>query len=138
MKARVIKAKVSSTVKTSPFDVANYLRTPKEQAEYLNAWLQESPEDTAGFARALGDVARARGMSEIARASGLSRESLYKALSDKGNPSFATVMAVSKALDLNLQLATSAVTKIRARPRAADPVHAAAKKRRVLTAAGHR
>jgi hypothetical protein len=33
--------------------VANDLRTPEEQAEYLNAWLQESAEDTAGFARAL-------------------------------------------------------------------------------------
>ena len=134
MKARVIKVKVASTVKTRPFDVANYLRTPKEQAEYLNAWLQESPEDTAGFARALGDVARARGMSKVARASGLSRESLYKALSERGNPSFATVMAVSKALDLSLQLGAAGVTKVRARPRGAAPVRAAARKRRVLTA----
>ena len=134
MKARVTKVKVPSTVRTRPFDVANYPRTPEEQAEYLNAWLQESPEDTAGFARALGDVARARGMSKVARASGLSRESLYKALSERGNPSFATVMAVSKALDLSLQLGAAGVSKARARPRATAPVRAAAGKRRVLTA----
>ncbi len=73
MKVRVIKVKVASNVKTRPFDVANYLRTPEEQAEYLNAWLQESSEDAAGFARALGAVARACGMSKVARASGLSR-----------------------------------------------------------------
>ena len=73
MKVRVIKVKVASNVKTRPFDVANYLRTPEEQAEYLNAWLQESSEDAAGFPRALGAVARACGMSKVARASGLSR-----------------------------------------------------------------
>ena len=59
---------------------------------YLDAWLTEAPDDAAGIARALGDIARARGMSQVARDAGLSRESLYKALSENGNPSFATVL----------------------------------------------
>ena len=51
---------------------------------------------------ALGLVARARGMSEIAKSAGLNRESLYKALGDAGNPEFATVMRIVRALGLTL------------------------------------
>jgi probable addiction module antidote protein len=71
-------------------------------AAYLDAWLTEAPDDVAGIARALGDIARAKGMSRVARESGLSRESLYKALSQDGNPSLATVLKVTKALGLRL------------------------------------
>jgi probable addiction module antidote protein len=54
--------------------------------------------DVAGIARALGDIARAKGMSQVAKEAGLSRESLYRALSEDGNPSFATVLKVARAL----------------------------------------
>ena len=84
--------------KTVAYDVAEQLRTPEEMAAYLDAWLEEAPEDAAGIARALGDIARAKGMSQVARDAGLSRESLYKALSENGNPSFATVLKVARAL----------------------------------------
>jgi probable addiction module antidote protein len=83
---------------TVAYDVAEQLRTPEEMAAYLDAWLQEEPEDAAGITRALGDIARAKGMSQVARDAGLSRESLYKALSETGNPSFATVLKVARAL----------------------------------------
>lgn len=86
------------STKTVPYDVADQLRTPEEMAAYLDAWLEEAPEDAAGIARALGDIARAKGMSQVARDAGLSRESLYKALSETGNPSFATVLRVARAL----------------------------------------
>ncbi len=49
-----------------------------------------------------GVVARARGMSEVAREAGVSRESLYRALSIDGNPEFATVLRVVRALGLQL------------------------------------
>jgi probable addiction module antidote protein len=88
--------------KTHRYDVAEHLRTPKERAAYLDAWLVEAPDDLAGIARALGDIARARGMSRVARVSGLSRESLYKALSAGGNPSFATVLKVARAVGVQL------------------------------------
>lgn len=48
------------------------------------------------------DIARAKGMTQIARDAGLGRESLYKALSSTGNPEFATIMKVMKALGLKL------------------------------------
>lgn len=88
--------------KTVPYDVSKQLRTPEEMAAYLDAWLTEAPDDVAGIARALGDIARARGMTEVARETGLSRESLYKALSENGNPSLATVLKVARALGLKL------------------------------------
>lgn len=88
--------------RTRPYDVAAQLRTPAEMAAYLDGWLAEAPDDAAGVARALGDIARARGMAHVARATGLSRESLYRALSADGNPSLATVLKVTKALGLRL------------------------------------
>ncbi len=43
-------------------------------------------------------------MSQLARASGITRKGLYKALSPDGNPSFATVMKISRALGLKLRI----------------------------------
>ena len=94
--------KLTAKTKTVPYDVAEQLRTPKEMAAYLDAWLNEAPDDTAGFARALGDIARAKGMSQVARDAGLSQESLYKALSENGSTSFATVLKVARALGIRL------------------------------------
>jgi probable addiction module antidote protein len=93
---------VRARTKTTAYDVAEHLRTPKEIAAYLAAWLEDSPEDSAGIARALGDIARAKGMTKVARSAGLSRESLYKALSAEGNPSFATVLKVVRAFGVRL------------------------------------
>jgi probable addiction module antidote protein len=90
--------KRSSRIKTIPYDVSAQLRTPEEMAAYLDAWLEEAPDDAAGIARALGDIARAKGMTQVARDAGLSRESLYKALGENGNPTFATVLKVARAL----------------------------------------
>ena len=94
--------KAIAKIKTVPYDVAEQLRTPEEFAAYLDAWLVETPEDISGIARALGDIARAKGMSQVARDAGLSEESLYKALSENGNPSFATVIKVARALGVQL------------------------------------
>lgn len=99
---RKTKSKSKVKTKTIPYDVAEQLRTPDEMAAYLDAWLAEAPDDAAGIARALGDIARAKGMSQVARDTGLSRESLYKALSENGNPSFATVLKIAKALGFRL------------------------------------
>jgi probable addiction module antidote protein len=94
--------KKPSKTKTIAYDVAVQLRTPEEMAAYLDAWLVEAPDDAAGIARALGDIARSKGMSQIARDTGLSRESLYKALGENGNPSLATFLKVAKALGLQI------------------------------------
>lgn len=95
-------AKKASRTKTTPYDVAEHLRTPEEMAAYLDAWLEEAPDDAGGIAEALGNIARAKGMSQVAKDAGLSRESLYRALSAEGNPSFATVLKVARALGVRL------------------------------------
>ena len=58
--------KVAAT-KTRPYSVADYLDTPEAMAAYLDAWLEDAPDDPAGIARALGDIARAKGMSQLAK-----------------------------------------------------------------------
>jgi len=92
----------SPKTRTTPYDVAEHLRTPEEMAAYLDDWLEEAPDDASGIAKALGDIARAKGMSQVAKDAGLSRESLYRALSAEGNPSFATVLKVARALGVKL------------------------------------
>ncbi|GAB3503634.1 putative addiction module antidote protein [Curvibacter fontanus] len=89
-------------IKTRPFDMANYLQSEEDIAEYLRQVLEEG--DAALLAAALGDVARASNMAQLARDTGLSREGLYKALSADGNPSMATVMKVMKAMGLKLSV----------------------------------
>ena len=75
---RKTTSKSKAKTKTVAYDVAEQLRTPDEMAAYLDAWLADAPDDAAGIARALGDIARAKGMSHVARDTGLSRESLSK------------------------------------------------------------
>ncbi|MCB9472746.1 MAG: putative addiction module antidote protein [Candidatus Delongbacteria bacterium] len=94
----------SPVIRTVEYDVSEQLRTPEEMAAYLDAWFEEAPDDIAGIARALGDIARAKGMALVAREAGLSRESMYKALSEHGNPSFATILKVTKALGIRLRV----------------------------------
>lgn len=76
------------TANTSPYDVAEHLRTSEEVAAYLDAWLQDAADDVSGITRALRDIARAKSMSQVARDTGVSRESLYRALSEDGSASF--------------------------------------------------
>jgi probable addiction module antidote protein len=87
---------------TTPYDVAEHLRTPEEMAAYLEACLEEADGNAAFVAKALGDIARAKGMSQVARDAGLSRESLYKALSGERSPGFDTILKVIRALGLKL------------------------------------
>jgi probable addiction module antidote protein len=93
-----VRVKLKAKSKMTNYDVAEYLQTPADMAAYLDAWLEEAPEDATGIARALGDIARAKGMTQVAKDAGLSRESLYRALSADGNPSLATILKVSRAL----------------------------------------
>lgn len=88
----------------SQYDAADYLKTEADIAAYLAVTMEESGDDPAIVASALGTVARARNMSQLARDTGLTREGLYKALSGEGNPSFATVTKVAKALGYRFTL----------------------------------
>jgi probable addiction module antidote protein len=91
---------MKAKLKTTLFDAADYL----DDAETIAFYIEEAfaTEDPAYIAHALGTVSRAKGMTEVARKTGLSRESLYKALSAEGNPEFATILKVMRALDLKI------------------------------------
>jgi probable addiction module antidote protein len=90
-------------VKTTPFDVQDYLKTPAERAAYLEAVLEDGDADL--IASGLGDIARAYGASELARQTGLSREVIYKGLVPGGNPTLDTLSRIAKALGLKLTVA---------------------------------
>ena len=92
-------------IKLRQWDSAEHLKTDEDIALYLDACLEEAGNDPAFIAKALGNIARARGMSQLARDTGLGRESLYKALSGEGNPSFATILKVIHALGVKLHAA---------------------------------
>lgn len=91
------------TEKTRRWDAADMLVTKEDIATYLDAVLEDGDPDL--LKAALGDIARSKGMTEIAEATGLGRTNLYKALSPEGNPEFATVAKVLKALGLRLSVA---------------------------------
>lgn len=75
---------------------------PKFAAEYLRAALEEV-DDPRVLLLALRRVAEARGgIAKVAKAAGVERESLYRALSAKGNPRLSTLVAVTKAIGLKL------------------------------------
>lgn len=86
-----------------PYDVTHFLDTRDDYAGYLDVWFEESPEDTRGLSKAIGDIARASGLAEVAAATGLSERGLYRSLNGRRNPSFATVMKVLNALGIRLR-----------------------------------
>ena len=88
----------------SRWDAAEGLRTPEDARLYLSACADEDPGDGSLIRAALNDVARAGNMTGLARDAGMSREGLYKALSADGNPSFATVMRITRALGMQVRI----------------------------------
>lgn len=90
------------TIELTPFDTAQYLTDPEDQAELLADAIASG--DASIIAKALGLVARAHGMTELANETGLQRQALYRALSDKGNPTLETLVKVLPALGLEMSI----------------------------------
>ena len=91
------------TLETKTFDIAKYLNTPED----IRTFLQEVAEtgNESDFIHALNTAARAKGMTEVAKEAGVTRASLYKSLSEGGNPNFTTISKVTKALGCKLSVA---------------------------------
>lgn len=96
---------MSNKPMTRKWDAVNYLQSDVDQIAYLEAALEDG--DAALVAAAIGDIARAKGMSQLARDTGFGRESLYKSLSESGNPELATVLKVLQALNLRLHVSVA-------------------------------
>ncbi len=86
------------------WDPSEYLRTKEDVRLYLEACADEDPGDGSVIRAALNNIARAQNMSQLAREIGMTREGLYKALSENGNPSFALVVRLTRALGMQLRI----------------------------------
>lgn len=95
-------------VKFVPFDASKFLVGEEAIREHLEDAMDSG--DSRVIAGAIGDVARAKGMSAIAKETGMSRESLYRALSEDGNPQLATVLKVLEAMGLKLSVERASKT----------------------------
>jgi len=75
-----------------------------EGEEGIAVFLADALEtgDSANIAKAMGVVARAKGMTALANETGLSREQLYRSFSEQGNPTLKTMLAVMRALGVDL------------------------------------
>ena len=87
-------------VKLTTYDPAEDLASDAAIASFMAEAF--ATEDPGYIAHALGIVARAKGMAQIAEQAGLSREQLYRSLSERGNPTLKTTIAVMKALGIEL------------------------------------
>jgi probable addiction module antidote protein len=93
--------------RSAPYDdlLMEMLKDEERALAYLNAALDE--QDPRVFLIALRNVTQAQGgIAKVAAHSGLNRESLYRALSNKGNPSVQTLAAVLGALGARLGVAS--------------------------------
>lgn len=78
------------------------LKDPAEAAAYLEAALEDA--DPSVFLLALRQVAQAQGMANVARKAHVGRESLYKTLSENGNPELRTINRLLHAMGLRLSV----------------------------------
>ena len=94
--------------KTTKYETSDYLESPQSIEAYLEAAFETN--DTALVSAALGDVVKAMGMKNVADKAGLSRESLYRSLSETGNPELGTIFKVLSVVGVTL------TPKLHARP----------------------
>lgn len=77
------------------------LSDPRIAADYLNAAIGDSREV---FLKALRNVSQAQQVAKVAREAGVKRESLYRALSEQGNPTLDTLHSVLDVLGLKMEI----------------------------------
>ena len=88
---------------TRKFETTDYLRTNRQIAAYLDAALRDG--DPRVLLQAVRDVAAVRGgMAALARRAGIPRESLYRMLSSRGNPSYAALRLILGAVGFRLSV----------------------------------
>ncbi len=80
----------------------NRLQEPKYASDYLNEALKEMSQEV--FMLALRDVAKAKGISLAAREANLNRETMYRMLSEKGNPNLSSLNKLLDTLGLTLTI----------------------------------
>ena len=87
-------------VAVSDWDPAEIIETKEDVLSFLDGALQEG--DPEFLLTTIGHIARSKGMAQLAKELKLNRTGLYKAFSEKGNPSFTTVVKVLNSLGFRL------------------------------------
>ena len=93
---------VETTMRLTEFDAAEYVETANDVFIFLEEAMKTN--HPAYIAQAIGVVARSRGMEKLSEQTGVSRQQLYKAFSEKGNPTLKTLTVVFDALGFELSL----------------------------------
>ena len=89
-------------ITVSDWSLKDEIKTKEDAIGILDAALEENDMDF--LLKVIGNIARSKGMSQIAKELDLNRESLYKSLSQDGNPSFNTVVKVLDNLGFQLSV----------------------------------
>ena len=89
-------------ITVSDWDLADEIETRADVEGILEAALEEN--DIEFLFKVIGDIARSKGMAQVARDLNLNRESLYRSLSQDGNPSFVTIAKVLDNLGYQLSI----------------------------------
>ena len=84
------------------WDLADEIETREDVIGILEAAFEEN--DPEFLFKVIGDIARSKGMAQIAKDLNLNRESLYRSLSQEGNPSFVTIIKVLDILGFQLSV----------------------------------
>lgn len=95
---------MNNKVQLHDWDAAEHLRDEEDIAFFIEAALEEAPDDSAFIASVLGIVARARNISDHARTTGIARETLYKMLRGEGNPTMGNLSKLARSLGFRLSL----------------------------------
>lgn len=89
-------------IKLRDYDSAEHFRAASAQEALLADAVAEG--DSHYIAHAIGVIAKARGMTSVEKQTGMKRQALYRAFSEKGNPTLETLVKVLTALDLKLSI----------------------------------
>ncbi len=90
-------------MKAQNYGSSDYLKTQDDIYHYIDAALEDGHPKV--LLEALKNVAKAKGgMANLAKETGLNRESLYKALSQDGNPRYETLTTIIKAMGFRLSV----------------------------------
>ncbi len=95
---------MKKTLELHDWDAAEHLHDDQDIVHFIEAALEEAPDDAAFIASVLGVVARARNIADLARTTGIARETLYKMLRGEGNPTMGNLSKLAKSLGFRLSL----------------------------------
>jgi probable addiction module antidote protein len=91
-----------ANVSVSEWDPAEIIETKEDVIAFLEGALKE--DEPEFLLKTIGHIARSKGMAQLAKELNLNRKGLYKAFSEKGNPSFLTVVKVLDNLGFRLRI----------------------------------